>query len=88
MQLVSDDLVNEALESDHLALQNMSGSKYVQVRAISDCPCMPGFVQLPQTSHCMTLRMDWSSCAERLCRISLECKTAKILLSILYACGH
>lgn len=34
MQLVSDDVVNEALESDHLALQNMSGSKYVQVRAI------------------------------------------------------
>ncbi len=31
MQLVSDDVVNEALESDHLALQNMSGSKYVQV---------------------------------------------------------
>ena len=32
MQLVSDDVVNEALESDHLALQNMSGSKYVQVQ--------------------------------------------------------
>lgn len=31
MQLVSDDALTEALESDHLALQNMSGSKYVQV---------------------------------------------------------
>lgn len=31
MQLVSDDVVTEALEGDHLALQNMSGSKYVQV---------------------------------------------------------
>lgn len=31
MQLVADDAVTEALESDNLALQNMSGSKYVQV---------------------------------------------------------
>ena len=32
MQLVADDAVTEALESDNLALQNMSGSKYVQVK--------------------------------------------------------
>lgn len=31
MQLVPDDAVTEALESDNLALQNMNGSKYVQV---------------------------------------------------------
>ena len=31
MQLVPADSVTEALETDNLALQNMSGSKYVQV---------------------------------------------------------
>ena len=31
-QVVIDELVNEALETDNLALQNMSGSKYVAVR--------------------------------------------------------
>lgn len=31
VQLVVDDAINEALESDSLALQNMNGSKYVQV---------------------------------------------------------
>lgn len=37
MQLVSDDAVTEALESDNLALQNMSGSKYVQVNITQRC---------------------------------------------------
>ena len=30
-QVVIDEQVNEALETDNLALQNMSGSKYVAV---------------------------------------------------------
>ena len=34
MQLVPDDAVTEALESDNLQLQNMSGSKYVQVGSL------------------------------------------------------
>ena len=41
MQLVSDDAVTEALESDNLALQNMSGSKYVQVNITQRCNSFP-----------------------------------------------
>lgn len=33
-QVVIDETVNEALETDNLALQNMSGSKYVAVSAV------------------------------------------------------
>ena len=36
-QMVIEEAVNEALETDNLALQNMSGSKYVAVRVN---PCL------------------------------------------------
>ena len=35
MSVVIDEAVTEALETDNLALQNMSSSKYVQA-----CPCL------------------------------------------------
>lgn len=35
--MVIDEAVTEALETDNLALQNMSGSKYVQARALCCC---------------------------------------------------
>lgn len=43
MQLVADDAVTEALESDNLALQNMSGSKYVQVMCSPPLPLLTVF---------------------------------------------
>ena len=34
LQMVMDDTIAEALESDNLTLQTMSGGKYVQVKHI------------------------------------------------------
>ena len=39
MSVVIDEAVTEALETDNLALQNMSGSKYVQARLPHSCTC-------------------------------------------------
>ena len=38
VQMAVDDAIMEALESDNLALQGMSGGKYVQVRACARAP--------------------------------------------------
>ena len=42
MQMTVDDAATEALETDNLALQTMSGGKYVQVSA-----CMCHAILLP-----------------------------------------
>lgn len=57
LQLVPDDSVTEALETDNLSLQNMSGSKYVQVMiafALHCCCCktmVKGSVGSSKTLH-------------------------------------
>lgn len=48
-QIVIEEQVNEALETDNLALQNMSGSKYVAVRQfLPDADIM----HTAQAMHC------------------------------------
>lgn len=60
-QMSVDDAIVEALESDNLTLQNMSGGKYVQVRP-SYCPWSSG-----RLVHQPWLCLQWRGCMHARC---------------------